>query len=84
MNPSRLVCTIGGALLLCAEHRVLGLLPGIVGTLQGTEPIELILGKGGPLVGRLLYPALMIEITVKTGVKGSSWESVLRRTICIV
>jgi molybdopterin/thiamine biosynthesis adenylyltransferase/rhodanese-related sulfurtransferase len=38
----------------CAEAGVLGILPGIVGTLQATEAIKLILGKGEPLVGRLL------------------------------
>jgi molybdopterin/thiamine biosynthesis adenylyltransferase/rhodanese-related sulfurtransferase len=38
----------------CAEAGVLGILPGIIGTLQATEAIKLILGKGEPLVGRLL------------------------------
>jgi molybdopterin/thiamine biosynthesis adenylyltransferase len=38
----------------CAEAGVLGILCGIVGTLQATEAIKLILGKGNPLVGRLL------------------------------
>jgi len=38
----------------CAEAGVLGILPGIVGTLQATEAIKLILGRGNPLVGRLL------------------------------
>ncbi len=38
----------------CAEAGVLGILPGIVGTLQATEAIKLILGRGDPLVGRLL------------------------------
>ena len=38
----------------CAEGGVLGILPGIVGTIQATEAIKLILGKGRPLVGRLL------------------------------
>ncbi|MGA2790004.1 MAG: molybdopterin-synthase adenylyltransferase MoeB [Candidatus Bathyarchaeia archaeon] len=38
----------------CAEGGVLGVLPGVVGTLQATETIKLILGKGVPLVGRLL------------------------------
>ena len=38
----------------CAEAGVLGVLPGIVGTLQANEAIKLILGKGEPLVGRLL------------------------------
>jgi sulfur-carrier protein adenylyltransferase/sulfurtransferase len=38
----------------CAESGVLGVLPGIVGTMQAAECIKLILGIGEPLVGRLL------------------------------
>ncbi|HYD53976.1 MAG TPA: molybdopterin-synthase adenylyltransferase MoeB [Gemmatimonadaceae bacterium] len=38
----------------CAEGGVLGVLPGIVGTIQATETIKLLLGIGEPLVGRLL------------------------------
>jgi molybdopterin/thiamine biosynthesis adenylyltransferase/rhodanese-related sulfurtransferase len=38
----------------CAEGGVLGILPGLVGVIQATEVIKLILGKGSPLVGRLL------------------------------
>jgi sulfur-carrier protein adenylyltransferase/sulfurtransferase len=38
----------------CAEAGVLGVLPGVVGTLQATEAIKLIVGIGEPLVGRLL------------------------------
>jgi sulfur-carrier protein adenylyltransferase/sulfurtransferase len=38
----------------CAEGGVLGVLPGLVGTVQATEAIKLILGIGTPLVGRLL------------------------------
>jgi sulfur-carrier protein adenylyltransferase/sulfurtransferase len=38
----------------CAEGGVLGILPGMVGTIQATEVIKLILGKGEPLIGRLL------------------------------
>jgi len=38
----------------CAEGGVLGVLPGIIGTIQATETIKLILGAGEPLIGRLL------------------------------
>src|ERR1700752_141540 len=38
----------------CAEGGVLGILPGLVGVIQATEVIKLILGNGEPLVGRLL------------------------------
>jgi len=38
----------------CAEGGVLGILPGLVGVIQATETIKLILGKGTTLVGRLL------------------------------
>ncbi|MCC6586530.1 MAG: molybdopterin-synthase adenylyltransferase MoeB [Bryobacterales bacterium] len=43
----------------CAEGGVLGILPGIIGVIQATEAVKLIIGKGEPLVGRLLlYDAL--------------------------
>ncbi|MDE3057087.1 MAG: molybdopterin-synthase adenylyltransferase MoeB [Bacteroidota bacterium] len=43
----------------CAEGGVLGVLPGIIGTLQALEAIKLILGEGEPLVGKLvLFDAL--------------------------
>jgi molybdopterin/thiamine biosynthesis adenylyltransferase/rhodanese-related sulfurtransferase len=43
----------------CAEAGVLGVLPGIVGSLQAVEALKLLLGIGDPLVGRLLaYDAL--------------------------
>jgi sulfur-carrier protein adenylyltransferase/sulfurtransferase len=43
----------------CAEGGVLGILPGVIGCIQATEAIKLILGRGQPLVGRLLlYDAL--------------------------
>src|SRR6516164_6784272 len=38
----------------CAEGGVLGILPGLVGVIQATEVIKLILGIGDPLIGRLL------------------------------
>ena len=43
----------------CAEGGVLGVLPGVVGLIQATETVKLILKKGEPLIGRLLvYDAL--------------------------
>ena len=43
----------------CAEGGVLGVLPGVIGTIQATETIKLIIGQGEPLIGRLLlYDAL--------------------------
>ncbi|OGX29440.1 MAG: molybdenum cofactor biosynthesis protein MoeB, partial [Omnitrophica WOR_2 bacterium RIFCSPHIGHO2_02_FULL_67_20] len=46
----------------CAEGGVLGVLPGIIGVIQATEAIKLILGQGEPLIGRLLlYNALKME-----------------------
>src|ERR1700737_1209752 len=44
-----------GSVPSCAEAGVLGVLPGIVGMIQATEAIKLILGLGNPLVGRLLH-----------------------------
>jgi sulfur-carrier protein adenylyltransferase/sulfurtransferase len=38
----------------CAEGGVLGILPGLVGVIQATEAIKLVLGIGDPLIGRLL------------------------------
>jgi rhodanese-related sulfurtransferase len=46
----------------CAEGGVLGVLPGVIGIIQATEAIKLILGVGQPLVGRLLlYDALTMR-----------------------
>jgi adenylyltransferase/sulfurtransferase len=46
----------------CAEGGVLGILPGLIGVIQATETVKLILGKGEPLVGRLLlYDALAMR-----------------------
>jgi adenylyltransferase/sulfurtransferase len=46
----------------CAEGGVLGVLPGIIGTIQATEAIKLILGVGEPLIGRfLVYDALRMR-----------------------
>ncbi len=43
-----------GTVPSCAEGGVLGVLPGLLGTIQATEAIKLILGIGEPLIGRLL------------------------------
>jgi len=49
----------------CAEAGVLGVLPGVIGLIQATEAIKIILGKGKPLNGRLLqYDSL--EMTFRT------------------
>jgi molybdopterin/thiamine biosynthesis adenylyltransferase/rhodanese-related sulfurtransferase len=46
----------------CAEGGVLGVLPGIVGTIQAAETLKLIIGKGDPLIGRLmLFDALAMK-----------------------
>ena len=46
----------------CAEGGVLGILPGIIGLVQATEAVKLILGSGRSLVGRLiLYDALQMK-----------------------
>lgn len=46
----------------CAEAGVLGVLPGIIGSIQAAEALKLLLGIGEPLVGRLLsYDALVQE-----------------------
>ena len=46
----------------CAEAGVLGILPGVIGTIQATEAIKIILGQGEPLVGRLLtYESLKMQ-----------------------
>lgn len=47
----------------CAEAGVLGVLPGVIGTMQATEAIKIILGVGQPLVGRLLqYDSLSMAV----------------------
>jgi adenylyltransferase/sulfurtransferase len=47
----------------CAEAGVLGVLPGLIGTIEALEAIKLILGKGDTLIGRLLcFNTLTMEI----------------------
>lgn len=51
-----------GAVPSCAEGGVLGVLPGLVATIQATETIKLLTGIGDPLYGRLLrYDALRMK-----------------------
>src|SRR5438067_10429068 len=46
----------------CAEGGVLGILPGLIGCIQATDAVKLLLGKGEPLIGRLLlYDALQMS-----------------------
>jgi len=58
-----------GSVLGCAETGVLGVVPGVIGTLQAVEAVKIILGLGTPLINRLLlYDALdtsfdLIEVT---------------------
>jgi sulfur-carrier protein adenylyltransferase/sulfurtransferase len=53
----------------CAEGGVLGVLPGLIGTIQATETVKLLLGIGEPLIGRLLlFDALSLrfrELTLR-------------------
>ncbi|MBT4504868.1 MAG: hypothetical protein HOC74_44515, partial [Gemmatimonadetes bacterium] len=49
----------------CAEGGVLGVLPGIIGVIQATEVVKLVLGAGDPLVGRMLvYDAMDMKFRV--------------------
>ena len=51
----------------CAQAGVLGVLPGVIGSLQALEAIKLILGIGEPLVSRLLiFEGLMLDFTTVT------------------
>ena len=46
----------------CSEAGVLGVLPGVIGTIQAAEAVKLALGIGRPLIGRLLlFDALEME-----------------------
>jgi adenylyltransferase/sulfurtransferase len=57
-----------GLIPSCAEAGVLGVLPGVIGTIQATEAIKLLAGIGEPLIGRLLlydaWRARVREITL--------------------
>ena len=58
-----------GTALNCAEAGVLGVVPGIIGLIQTTEAIKLVLGIGEPLIGRLLMldalPMTFREIPIR-------------------
>jgi adenylyltransferase/sulfurtransferase len=60
----------GGELLNCAEAGVLGVLPGIIGSMQATEVIKLITGIGTPLANKLWnYNALtQVVFTIQLGI----------------
>ena len=46
----------------CAEGGVLGILPGVIGTIQATETVKLIIGVGEPLINRfMIYDALLMK-----------------------
>ncbi|HEY0469060.1 MAG TPA: molybdopterin-synthase adenylyltransferase MoeB [Polyangiaceae bacterium] len=60
----------------CAEAGVLGILPGVVGVIQATEAIKLILGKGDPLVGRLLtYDSLRMNFRTLKLRRDKNWPA---------
>lgn len=66
----------------CAEAGVLGVLPGLVGLLQATEALKLVLGIGDPLVGRLLTVDALamrfrtLELPVDPGCPGCGSDAV--------
>ncbi|MDX1530443.1 MAG: molybdopterin-synthase adenylyltransferase MoeB [Rhodothermales bacterium] len=60
----------------CAEGGVLGVLPGLVGTIQATEVIKLLLGIGEPLIGRLLLiDALTMEFRTLRVQRDPRWPA---------
>jgi adenylyltransferase/sulfurtransferase len=66
----------------CAEGGVLGVLPGLLGTIQATEALKLLLGTGRPLIGRLLLvDALAMEFKTVRVRKDPSCPACGTRTI---
>ncbi|WP_158798554.1 HesA/MoeB/ThiF family protein [Pedobacter sp. L105] len=63
-----------GEVLNCAEAGVLGVLPGIIGTLQASEAIKLISGTGEPLVNQMLIYNLHNNQTYKINLKPAGDE----------
>jgi len=71
-----------GSVPSCAEGGVLGVLPGIVGTIQATEAIKLVLGIGDTLAGRLLLiDALSMQFRAMTLRKDPACPACGTRTI---
>jgi sulfur-carrier protein adenylyltransferase/sulfurtransferase len=65
-----------GTVLNCAEAGVLGVLPGIIGTLQASETIKIITGIGETLSGRLLLAdALGMRFTTLDIQRSETWKS---------
>jgi molybdopterin/thiamine biosynthesis adenylyltransferase/rhodanese-related sulfurtransferase len=64
----------------CAEGGVLGVLPGVIGTIQAIETVKLITGVGEPLIGRLLlFDALRMEFrTLKLRAQHDKHASVVQ------
>jgi adenylyltransferase/sulfurtransferase len=59
----------------CAEGGVLGVLPGVIGTLQATETIKILTGIGTPLKGKLLlYNALDLSFKTVKVRRNPKWE----------
>lgn len=71
-----------GTLSTCAENGIIGILPGVIGTLQAMEAVKLITNIGEPLVGKiLLYDGLSAQFNVVTYKRSNS--SVNAKTIRI-
>lgn len=65
---------LSGSIPNCSEIGVLGVLPGIIGTLQATEAIKIISGIGEPLSGKLLlFDALAMSFQVIEIVRNNEW-----------
>lgn len=71
-----------GSVLNCSENGVLGVLPGIIGTLQATEAIKFITGIGHILSGRLLLiNALDMQFSSIQVVRTNSWIDITPKTV---
>ncbi|WP_332065360.1 molybdopterin-synthase adenylyltransferase MoeB [Bartonella sp. CB189] len=68
----------------CAEAGVIGVLPGVIGTLQAMEVIKLVTNIGEPLVGKLLlYNGLSAQFNTITYKKSDSGENAAAIKICV-